>query len=82
MSAGEVQSHALSTSDVLIDENCVGSRWETLDIEQLAKLVAIAVMGQALKAAQIIKTPSFYSDPVMLCLRRWGCSEKLGNFNV
>jgi len=46
--------NALSVSEVSIDENSIGSRWEPVDTKQLAKLVAKIVMGQARFAANII----------------------------
>ena len=63
---GEAPS-ALVVEDVLIDEHCVGDRWEVKDIDQLAKLVAIIVMGQATHAAHILReltpaTPAFTNE--------------------
>lgn len=46
---------ALRIVDVPIDEHCIGGRWTTEDIDQLAKLIGIIAMGQAKHAAQIVK---------------------------
>lgn len=46
---------ALVIDDVPIDEYCVGDRLEVENIDQLAKLVAIIVMGQATHAAHILR---------------------------
>jgi len=46
---------ALEIDDVPIDVHCVGDRWTVKNIDQLAKLVAIIVMGQATYAAHIIR---------------------------
>lgn len=45
---------ALSINDFPIDDDCVGSRWVVKDEIQLARLIAIVVMGQATHAAYII----------------------------
>lgn len=45
----------LRTEQVPVDEHCIGDRWETQDIDQLAKLVAIIAMGQASYAAHILR---------------------------
>ncbi len=45
---------SLLVDTVPIDADCVGNRWAVSDKEQLAKLIAIVAMGQALHAAQII----------------------------
>ena len=47
-------SVALATEAVEIDPHCVGDRWTVEDIDQLAKLVAIIAMGQAVHAAKSI----------------------------
>lgn len=49
-------SEALATAKVPIDQHCVGDRWVVKDSEQLARLVAIIAMGQALHASQIVHT--------------------------
>ncbi len=46
---------ALVINDIPIDEHCIGDRWQVGDINQLAKLVAIIVMGQATHAACILR---------------------------
>ena len=58
---------ALSINSLLIDADCVGSRWAVEDEEHLARLIAIVVMGQAAQAAYIIKelipaSPAFSND--------------------
>lgn len=50
-----------------IDENCVGSKWKVENEDQLARLIAIVVMGQAAQAAHIIDEllpacPAFTND--------------------
>jgi hypothetical protein len=47
---------ALATAHVPIDQYCVGDRWVIGDEEQLARLIAIVAMGQALHAQEIIRT--------------------------
>lgn len=46
---------ALAVGAVEIDSHCTGDRWSVEDIDQLAKLVAIIAMGQAVHAAKIIE---------------------------
>lgn len=46
---------ALTIDDIPIDDDCVGSRWVVEDEDQLARLIAVVVMGQATYAAHIIK---------------------------
>ncbi len=58
------ESHPLSIIDFSIDDHCVGSRWAVDDEDRLAHLIAIVLMGQAMRAAQIIDdllpaTPAF-----------------------
>ncbi len=45
---------ALEITDFPIDDDCVGSKWKVENEEQLARLIAIVVMGQAAQAAHII----------------------------
>ena len=45
---------ALAVGVVEIDSHCTGDRWIVEDIDQLAKLIAIIAMGQAVHAAKII----------------------------
>ncbi len=45
---------ALDITNFPIDDHCVGSKWIVENDEQLAKLIAIVVMGQAVQAAHII----------------------------
>jgi hypothetical protein len=45
---------ALNVEGVEINEHCVGSRWATADIDQLARVVVMIAMGQATHAAHII----------------------------
>lgn len=45
----------LQIDDIPIDEHCIGSRWSVQDIDQLTKLIAIILMGQATYATHIIK---------------------------
>ncbi len=45
---------ALNITDFPIDDDCVGSKWHVENEEQLARLIAIVVMGQAAQAAHII----------------------------
>lgn len=52
--AQEGADNPLQISDFSIDEHCVGSRWEVDNDDQLARLIAIVVMGQAMQAAHII----------------------------
>jgi len=46
---------ALDIGVVAIDEHCVGLRWSASDRTHLARLIAIVAMGQATKAAEVIK---------------------------
>lgn len=45
---------ALNITDFPIDDDCIGSKWKVENEEQLARLIAIVVMGQAAQAAHII----------------------------
>lgn len=45
---------ALNITDFPIDDDCVGSKWKVENEDQLARLIAIVVMGQAAQAAHII----------------------------
>ncbi len=45
---------ALKITGFPIDDDCVGSKWQVENEEQLARLIAIVVMGQAAQAAHII----------------------------
>ncbi|EPQ4127806.1 hypothetical protein LAD80_000130 [Proteus mirabilis] len=50
-----------------IDDNCVGSKWKVENEDQLVRLIAIVVMGQAAQAAYIIDelipaSPAFTLD--------------------
>lgn len=45
---------ALNIEACKVNEHCVGSRWEVLDTNYLARIIAIIAMGQAVHAAQII----------------------------
>jgi len=45
---------ALNITDFPIDDDCVGSKWKVENEDQLARLIAIVVMGQAVQAAHII----------------------------
>ena len=49
-------SNPLFTEAVPIDDHCSGDRWAAQNEALLAKLVAIVAMGQAIYAADIIKT--------------------------
>jgi len=58
---------ALDITDFPIDDHCVGSKWTVDNEDQLAKLIAIVVMGQAVQAAHIIgellpAIPAFTND--------------------
>lgn len=58
---------ALDITNFCIDEYCIGSKWTVKNEEQLSKLIAIIVMGQAAQAAHIIEellpaTPAFTND--------------------
>lgn len=58
---------ALKISDFPIDDDCVGSKWKVENEDQLARLIAIVVMGQAAQAAHIIDellpaAPAFTND--------------------
>ena len=44
----------LSTESCPIDDDCTGERWEVLDNEELARLIAIIAMGQAAQANHIL----------------------------
>ncbi|MCG9107191.1 hypothetical protein LH433_10590 [Laribacter hongkongensis] len=48
-------SQPLSTQTVLIDDQCIGERWNEHDGISLAKLIAIIAMGQAAYAAHILR---------------------------
>lgn len=63
----EVNLSALDITDFPIDDDCIGSKWKVKNEEQLARLIAIVVMGQAAQAAHIIDellpaTPAFTDD--------------------
>ena len=45
---------ALEITDFPIDDDCVGAKWIVKNDDQLSKLIAIVVMGQAAQAAYII----------------------------
>jgi hypothetical protein len=45
---------ALEITGFPIDDDCVGSKWKIENEDQLARLIAIVVMGQAAQAAHII----------------------------
>ncbi|OHY98776.1 MULTISPECIES: hypothetical protein [Halomonadaceae] len=45
---------ALEITGFPIDDDCVGSKWKVENEDQLARLIAIVVMGQAAQAAHII----------------------------
>lgn len=54
----------LETISCLIDDNCIGERWQVLDDEQLARIIAIIAMGQVAQASHILSellpaTPAF-----------------------
>ena len=53
--AQEEDISALDITSFPIDDDCVGSKWTVKDDDQLAKLTAIIVMGQAVQAAHIIE---------------------------
>jgi len=58
---------ALRIDSLPIDDKCVGSRWIVDDEDQLSKLIAIILMGQAAQASHIINTlltaqPAFSND--------------------
>jgi hypothetical protein len=60
-------NNALNITDFLIDEHCVGTKWIVDNEDQLARLIAIVVMGQAMQAAHIIDellpaTPAFTNE--------------------
>lgn len=46
---------SLNITSFPIDDDCIGSRWEVADEDQLAKLIAVVVMGQVMHAATLIK---------------------------
>ncbi|MBT0088194.1 hypothetical protein [Vibrio alginolyticus] len=46
---------SLKINDFPIDDICVGSRWEVSNENQLARLIAVVIMGQAAYAAHIIR---------------------------
>ena len=45
---------ALEITDFPIDDDCVGAKWIVKNDDQLSKLIALVVMGQAAQAAYII----------------------------
>jgi hypothetical protein len=45
---------ALAIEAVEVDAHCTGSRWTAVDIDHLARIIAIIAMGQATHAARII----------------------------
>lgn len=54
----------LATELCPINDDCTGERWQVLDDEQLARLIAIIAMGQAARAGHILSellpaTPAF-----------------------
>lgn len=58
---------ALEITSFPIDDACVGSKWKVDNEDQLVRLIAIVVMGQATQAAHIIEellpaTPAFTFD--------------------
>jgi len=58
---------ALNITDFPIDDDSVGSKWKVENEDQLARLIAIVVMGQAVQAAHIIDQllpaePAFTND--------------------
>jgi hypothetical protein len=58
---------ALEITNFPVDDDCVGSKWVVENNDQLAKLIAIVVMGQAAQAAYIIDelipaAPAFTND--------------------
>ena len=69
-----VQGESFSALDITnfpIDDHCVGSKWTVDNEDQLVRLIAIVVMGQALKAAHIIgellpATPAFTNDALQV----------------
>lgn len=52
--APEKNIFALEIISFPIDDDCVGSKWKVENEEQLARLIGIVVMGQAVQAAHII----------------------------
>lgn len=50
----EVLSLPLATKECSIDSDCTGERWQVLDDEQLARLIAIIAMGQVAQASHIL----------------------------
>jgi hypothetical protein len=48
------QHHALAIETVEVDAYCTGSRWTAVDLDHLARIIAIIAMGQATHAARII----------------------------
>lgn len=61
--------HPLLTEAVPIDAHCTGDRWSACDEAQLAALIAIITMGQAVYAAYILKelipaTPRFVHEDI------------------
>jgi hypothetical protein len=48
------QPPALAIEAVEVDAHCIGSRWTAVDIDHLARIIAIIAMGQATHAARII----------------------------
>lgn len=58
---------SLKINNFPIDDICVGSRWEVSNEDQLARLIAVVIMGQAAYAAHIIRElmpahPAFSND--------------------
>lgn len=49
-----VRLSALTIATVEVDEHCTGSRWASVDMDHLARIIAIIAMGQAVHAAIII----------------------------
>ena len=51
-----VSATILKTDTVPVDSDCIGERWETVDLSTLARLIAIMAMGQASYAGHILET--------------------------
>lgn len=52
--SSDALSLPLATNGCSIDADCTGERWQVLDDEQLARLIAIIAMGQAAQASHIL----------------------------
>lgn len=57
---------ALKITDFLIDDHSVGSTWKVDNEDQLARLIAIVVMGQAVQAANIIDQLEVLAAPLFM----------------